>query len=165
MSLISFFNSVAFVLFLLVFVVGFSTIGAVLTYVDTSGSAELFARVCGGLGAATNILQWTPQIIATLFYGHVGSLSIIMLALQVPGGLAVVVFNIFFVADPDITTWGPFLLSALQQLVLLIICIVLAIRDWRRGKTRQLLEVSADQDESDDEITQRLLASSEATHS
>jgi uncharacterized protein with PQ loop repeat len=135
-----------FLLFMLIFVVGFSLTGALLTYLSPSPDAAFsFAYVCGGIGAVTNMLQWVPQIITTIRNGHVGSLSIIMLALQVPGGYAVVFFNAFIVKHPNITTWGPFALSATQQLLLLIVCIVFSIRDWRlnkKAKTEVLEEES-----------------------
>ena len=127
-------SRISFLFFIIVFLVGFSTLGAVLTYAQTNGSPVVFAEACGALGALLNMLQWTPQIISTLRSGQVGSLSIIMLLLQVPGGFAVVLFNTVFVAEPNITTWGPFFLSATQQFVLLIICIVLAVRDWRKKR-------------------------------
>ena len=121
---------ISFILFVSVFVIGFSVIGAVLSYVPGAGDKTLFAIALGAMAGVTNMVQWVPQIFSTLRSGHVGSLSMIMLTLQVPGGLAVVIFNTV-VSPSSITTWGPFVLSAAQQLILLVICIVFSVRDWR----------------------------------
>ncbi len=190
------FARLSFLVFLVVFVFGFSVTGAVLALVPNAGDVVLFAQVVGIISGVTNCIQWIPQIVATLRNGHVGSLSILMLALQVPGGLAVVIFNtvvtqvvlfvfcvlcfvfcvlcfvlccvvlccvsvcvfklqlcgwFFFLKlckkQSSITTWGPFALSALQQFLLLIICIVFAIRDWRRRKYQAVEIASTDETE------------------
>jgi uncharacterized protein with PQ loop repeat len=141
---------VSFAVFVCVFVVGFSIIGAVISYVPGAGNRTLFAIALGGMAALTNMVQWMPQIFSTLRNGKVGSLSIIMLALQVPGGLAVVLFNTV-VSPSSITTWGPFVLSAAQQFILLVICIVFSIRDWRarrKGDAAADDEPTTDADET-----------------
>ncbi len=134
----------AFGVFAVVFLVGFSTIAAVLTLVPGAGDAVSFAEALGGVASVSNMLQWLPQIFSTLRSGKVGSLSILMLALQVPGGLAVVIFNT--VVEPSsITTWGPFVLSAAQQFVLLVICLVFSVRDYRE-KNKEVGNVSSSEE-------------------
>ena len=132
-------SRVAFASFLLVFVIGLSCVAFFLVFYDKPQQIT-FAQAMGGLSGVTNILQWAPQLIETLRTGEVGSLSIIMLALQVPGGFLVVIFNTV-ISYQSFTTWGPFAISATQQLILLIICLVYSIRDWRKGKKKNDLQI------------------------
>lgn len=128
-------SRVAFLGFIVAFVFCLSLIGGLL--IAFHGDWVMFSRVMGALSAITNMFQWTPQIITTLRSKQVGSLSVIMLALQVPGGYLLTYFNLF-IAQTDVSTWGPFLLSSTQQLVLLIICIVYTFRDWRKARRERL---------------------------
>ena len=143
-------SRLGFVAFVVLFLFLLTAVGAVLTFVPGSGSTERFAEVLGGFASVSNMVQWLPQIISTLRAGKVGSLSVLMLALQVPGGVAVVIFNTV-VTPSSITTWGPFLLSAAQQFLLLCICIVFTVRDWRKERSHGKISPSTttDSGESD----------------
>jgi hypothetical protein len=124
-----------FITYILVALIVFSAIGLYIDLVDGDNSSQaiFYARVMAFLAVALNIAQWAPQIWVTARNRHVGSLSIIMLALQTPGGLLIVFYNAFI--DPsDWSTWLPFIFSASMQFILLVMCIAFTYRDWKKRK-------------------------------
>lgn len=117
--------------------------GLVVRFGARSDAVTAFSETLGLVAAVFTIAQWLPQIVTTWRSGHVGSLSMTMLALQAPGGLFVFVFNAFIQPSPW-STWLPLLFSSVQQFFLLALCIVYTLRDWRvRSKASVEEEQSA----------------------
>eukprot|EP01087_Luapelamoeba_hula_P024382 TRINITY_DN9264_c0_g1_i1.p1 TRINITY_DN9264_c0_g1~~TRINITY_DN9264_c0_g1_i1.p1 ORF type:complete len:319 (-),score=33.46 TRINITY_DN9264_c0_g1_i1:173-1129(-) len=74
-----------------------------------------------GLGLASAIITfivWLPQIWTTWKLKDPGSLSVVMLCIQMPGALLVVFFQ-GFVNHGDWTTWVPYVATAFQEAVLI----------------------------------------------
>jgi len=61
------------------------------------------------------------QIYTTWQLGHEGSLSMVMLWLQMPGNLLVIFFQ-GILNRSDISTWAPYFFQFIQQIVLLAMC-------------------------------------------
>jgi hypothetical protein len=62
---------ISFVLFVILFLVGFSMLALLLIEEDGVNGAQvlLFARACGLIAVVFNILQWAPQIVLTFRNG------------------------------------------------------------------------------------------------
>jgi uncharacterized protein with PQ loop repeat len=52
-----------------------------------------FGAALGGVSSITSILMWLPQIVYTIRNRDGGSLSLVMLCIQMPGNLAAVYFQ------------------------------------------------------------------------
>lgn len=90
-----------------------------------------WGRAIGILSAIVVIVQWTPQIFTTFQLGSAGSLSVVMLLIQLPGCLLTVFFQAV-IGGADFTTWGPYLISAINVMILIIMCLVFWIRNRNR---------------------------------
>lgn len=105
------------------------------SFLSTSPSTKLAAQwigfLLGGLGTSAVVIQWTPQIITTWRLQAVGSLSLVMLLIQLPGILMVVYFHAI-VNKGHWSTVLPFIATALQFAVLIILCSFFMARDWWR---------------------------------
>jgi len=108
-----------------------------------SAVVKHYALALGILAAIGVILQWTPQIYHTWRAKEIGSLSVVMTGVQVPGNFLVVIFQ--FLYHTSVFTWLPALIAGIQQLMLFILCCYYLLRDWRRKRAHQndneLLEV------------------------
>jgi len=107
-----------------------ATVGGVLFYhvgLTTSTLAK-YAQVLGGFSAVLMIIQWTPQIYTTWKMNSAGSLSVIMLLLQMPGALLVVFFQGILNAS-DWTTWLPYIFGAVEMTILIVLCIYYWLRE------------------------------------
>ncbi len=86
------------------------------------------------------VVQWTPQLYQTYKTRQVGSLSLLMLAIQVPGAFLVVIFQAISGADWTTVSvcacaklmgkWVPYVFGALEQIALMVLIIII-----RRTKT------------------------------
>jgi len=131
--------TISFIMYILICLFLFPAIGVLLyaKYGGASNSVTLsFAFALGIIATVANVLQYTPQIIKTLIEKEVGSLSIVMLLLQAPGSFMVVVFQLFFYHE-NVSTWLPFFITGIQQIILLVICIVFEIRNRRRKPSEE----------------------------
>lgn len=66
----------------------------------------------------STLIQYFPQIYETFRYKHSGSVSVITLAIQAPGNLAVVIYQLL--SGSTVATWLPFLSSFIQQSILIV---------------------------------------------
>lgn len=100
----------------------------------TSGMPlKIAGKVYGIIAAGLTLFQYFPQIITTIRVKSSGSLSLILLGLQGPGGLV----NSLFLAignNDDWTTWVSLMLAAIQQLILLALCIFFEVRKKIQAK-------------------------------
>jgi len=122
-----------------------STICGILFY-DIHLRATILVKVAQTLGYTSSILiaiQWTPQIWTTFKLKDPGSLSILMLLLQMPGALLVMYFQAILNAA-DASTWVPYAFLFLEELLLVIMCLYYIVRNRRLNKQnseeRRLLE-------------------------
>lgn len=104
-----------------------------------------FGRAIGILSAIVVVVQWTPQIFVTFQLGSAGSLSIVMLLIQLPGCLLTVFFQAV-IGGADITTWGPYLISGINTMILIIMCAVFWIRN-RKGQQEDNFDILLSEDE------------------
>lgn len=84
---------------------------------------QKYGKAIGIISAIIVVLQWSPQIFTTWTMGEAGSLSIVMLALLLPGCLTTVFFQAVLDRS-DFTTWVPYLITSFQITVLIIMCLV-----------------------------------------
>jgi uncharacterized protein with PQ loop repeat len=92
----------------------------------------LYADVIGICAVVFLMVMYIPQLYTTYKAKHQGSLSITTLVIQCPGSLAVVYFDAFQ-SHLSWTTWVPFLVSAIQQFVLIVMCIYYYIRNRKKN--------------------------------
>lgn len=110
--------------------IGFPFVGSVLfglvlifgSFGFTDGLIIGYGRSLGTLASVVTFIQYLPQIYTTYKLKSSGSLSMIMLSIQCPGGY----FNCLFMAfgqKNDWSIWLPYFVAATQQLILLLMCI------------------------------------------
>ncbi|CBQ67411.1 conserved hypothetical protein [Sporisorium reilianum SRZ2] len=98
-------------------------------------SRLLVSRWAAFLGSSATILaagQYLPQIVHTARSKLVGSLSIPMMCLQVPGS-AVFVYSLALQPGTDWSSLAAYVLTGVLQLVLLVLCVAWRIRQRRAG--------------------------------
>jgi uncharacterized protein with PQ loop repeat len=100
------------------------------------GSAYLMTigMFFGTLATFMCIAQYVPQMITTCKIKGSGSLSLLLLAIQSPGGFVNSAFMAFGQGD-NWTTWLSILAAAIQQAILLGICLVFNARQKKRRET------------------------------
>jgi len=116
---------------------GLAILAALLYYdagVDSHRIAS-FAKALGIISAIMILVQWAPQIFTTWRMQTAGSLSISMLLLQVPGSLLVIFFQ-GILNKADITTWGPYVFGAIEQMILIVMLTFFWLREKRRTRRR-----------------------------
>ena len=88
-----------------------------------------YGKSIGTLSSILVFIQYAPQMYTTYQIKGSGSLSTTMLLIQAPGGI----INCLFMAigqKENFSTWLPFLVSALQQFILLGMCFYY---DWNKN--------------------------------
>lgn len=117
----------------LVIAIIFSATSATLYYGLNLSAKTLstWGRAIGILSAIVVIVQWMPQIFTTFQLGSAGSLSVVMLLIQLPGCLLTVFFQAV-IGGADFTTWGPYLITSINLTILIIMCLVFWIRNRNR---------------------------------
>lgn len=121
-----------------------SVIAAVLTNLTGKSAASVsFGVAMGALASAVTLIMWLPQVVYTFRARSGGSLSIVMLLIQMPGNLG----NAFFqaiVEQTGVSTFGPYLVSALAQLTLILMIVYFYFRGRRRKKPANPDDTEAD---------------------
>lgn len=80
------------------------------------------AQINGILSALLTMMKYVPQIITTYRLKHPGTLSIGMMCIQTPGGL-IFTMTLFFTKGSHWSSWVSYLVAALLQGTLLLLCI------------------------------------------
>lgn len=114
------------------------------TGVGFSSSSEV--TVGGVYGTVSGFLvmaQYIPQMITTIKLKDKGSLSVLMLAIQAPGGYISAMF-MKFGQNEHWTTWISYLVAATDQAILLFICLYFMWKK-RKGTDESSLELSNQQ--------------------
>lgn len=114
-------SGVAIMWVVIVFIYGFGS-----NYMVTMG------RFWGTVSCFLVIAQYVPQMITTCKLRSNGSLSLMLLSLQAPGGLVNAMFMWIGQGD-DWTTWISTLAAAIQQIILLGICLMFK---WQKKNNR-----------------------------
>ena len=92
-------------------------------------SAQWIGFLLGMAGTACVIVQWAPQIWTTWKLQAVGSLSLLMLIIQLPGTLIVIYFQ-SFVNGAHWSTVLPYVVTTLEFIALIALCVFFMARDW-----------------------------------
>ena len=82
----------------------------------------IYAEILGISSAVLTCLIYIPQIYTLIKHKNNGNLSILMYILQTPGN-AVIIFFQAFIYDAKISTWITYLVSLVQQTIILILMI------------------------------------------
>ncbi|KAH9974375.1 hypothetical protein BGW80DRAFT_1436912 [Lactifluus volemus] len=97
---------------------------------DPSGSQRqlhMWATFLGISSAVLAALQYAPQIVHTYRLKLVGALSVPMMMIQTPGGI-IMVISIMIRPGTNWTSWIMFLVAAIMQGILLVMCLVWKVR-------------------------------------
>ncbi|KAF2075839.1 hypothetical protein CYY_002873 [Polysphondylium violaceum] len=120
------------------FIFFFIGVGVCVQYGSKSKSLEGYAFSMGILASVLVFFQWIPQIYTTWISDEIGSLSLSSLCIQAPGALLVVYFQLD--AKQNWSTWFPYLATAVQEIILIVICSYYIVRDKRKKKRLAALE-------------------------
>ena len=102
-----------------------------LFYGFESESLRRYGHILGTTGGVIAFAQYAPQMYTTCKLQDPGSLSLVLLAIQAPGGT----INTLFLAignKDNWTTWLPLFVGATQQFILLFICIFFVCRNKKK---------------------------------
>jgi len=131
-----------------------SVLGGILYYTLKFTSKVLigYAQALGTTSSIMMVLEWAPQIYTTWKMKSPGSLSVLMLLIQIPGSLLVIYFQAIL-NEADFTTWAPYFFQCVEQGILVAMCLIFWIRSKQnRGlEKRPLLEevIAAEDKHSD----------------
>jgi len=127
-----------------------SVLGGVLYYTLKFTSKVLvgYAQALGTTSSILMVIEWAPQIYTTWKMKSPGSLSVLMLVLQMPGSLLVIYFQAILNAA-DFTTWAPYFFQCIEQGILVVMCVVFWYRDRKKGPEGQALLQPVEEDSSD----------------
>jgi len=110
-----------------------------------------YAKILGFVSSFLTLIQWLPQIYTTWRLQDIGSLSLPMLLIQAPGSFLVVFFQIS--VGSDLTTWFPYVITFLSQLILVSMCLYfMFIFKWKGQKESLQLLDKPEKEENDIEI-------------
>ncbi|OHT10612.1 PQ loop repeat family protein [Tritrichomonas foetus] len=113
--------------FLLIFLVGG------LLHGFNSKFIVVYGGTCGTVSTVIGFAQYLPQMITTIRLQDPGSLSLMLLLMQAPGGLANALF-LWFGQGDHWSTWISILSAAIQQFILIAIILYFKFKKWRIRK-------------------------------
>lgn len=145
----------AFFIFSFAFALPLAVAAAVLTNATGKGVATVsFGVAMGVISSLATLIMWIPQVLYTYRARDGGSLSVLMLMIQMPGNLGSAFFQAI-VEQTSITTYGPYLVSALFQLALILMIVFFYFRKLRHYKPVNTEDTDADwASSSDDDVTE-----------
>ncbi len=91
---------------------------------------EVSAKVLGVLAGLLSSIVWIPQIIELIKTKKQGNLSLLMFILQTPGNGIVIFLQILY--KQNWTTWFPYVITLVEQGVIVVIILVLKYRDKKQ---------------------------------
>ena len=100
---------------------------------------RVFAEVLGYFSAVFNCVAWLPQIYTLIKLGESNNLSPWMFALQTPGNVIVIIFQAVLFSQP-VSTWITYLITCVEQTLILIIIVVYHFRDKKIQENQEFLE-------------------------
>lgn len=100
---------------------------------------EISAWILGGvISPICSCIVWIPQIIKLIRTGEQGNLSLAMFVMQTPGNAIVILFQILY--HQSFTTWGTYIVSLIEQT---IIVIILLVYKWRDRNNAEMVDIEA----------------------
>lgn len=91
------------------------------------------AKILGVLSAVFSSIVWIPQIIKLLKTQQQGNLSLLMFIMQTPGNAIIILFQLLY--NQDWTTWISYVITLIEQTMIVIILIIYSIRDRNNPET------------------------------
>ena len=92
-----------------------------------------YGGMCGTIATIIGFAQYIPQMITTIKFEDPGSLSLLLLFIQAPGGVANALF--MWIGQGDHwTTWISILSASIQQFILIFIILFFKVKKWRIRK-------------------------------
>jgi uncharacterized protein with PQ loop repeat len=140
----------AFYVIVFIICVGLTTLVLVANWENWEKHGILFGEILNGLSSIITTVVWVPQIITTIKLRNIGSLSLLSLAIQVPGTLVTFIFQVY-ISHSSWFVGAPYMVSFIFQLVLLILGIIFELK--KQKKWHNLYNLYA----NDDEDTQLIL--------
>lgn len=112
------------------------------TSINAVKLASWIGFILGLIGTVAVIVQWAPQIWTTFKLGSAGSLSVVMLLIQLPGTVAVIYFQAY-VNKAHWSTVLPYIVSVIEFVILISLCFFYMARDryqmWRAAKMAEAM--------------------------
>ncbi|KAJ3427123.1 pq loop repeat protein [Anaeramoeba flamelloides] len=106
-----------------------------------SNIARNLGHVLGFFSGCFVLFQWLPQIYSTYKFKGSGSISIITLSIQAPGGIINLIFMIF-ISKEQFSTWVSIFVNTSQALILLSMLIFYNYKSKLKKKKEQKKELS-----------------------
>lgn len=100
----------------------------------------VFAYVLGIISSMASFVVWIPQIITLIRTREDEGLSLLMFLFQAPGSLIVVIFQ-SVVYKQSIITWLPYAINAVEQFIVAILLIWIALLRKSHGSNTSLHNV------------------------
>jgi uncharacterized protein with PQ loop repeat len=131
-------------------------------YGYASSELRAFGEISGIVSSAISIVQYLPQFITVCKLKDNGSFSLVTLGIQAPGGTLSTI-SMMVGQNEHWSTWLSLGVSALQQWILLFLCISYKWKSWCQERIDGL--TSVDSFAQDADIDNRsLLRSSDVSH-
>lgn len=90
-------------------------------------------KLCGSITVLSVLFQYLPQFYTTCKIRGNGSFSLLLLAIQAPGGTLSAIFMAIGQND-HWSTWASTLAASIQQFILLFLCLIFKYQKRRRNK-------------------------------
>lgn len=116
---------VVYVIFILLMVI----VGVFEKTRDNNEFFQISAYSLGIISMVCTCIVWLPQIIKLIRTKEQGNLSLLMFILQTPGNLIIIIFQLLY--HQSITTWGTYVVSFIEQLIIVIILLILKCKSKR----------------------------------
>jgi uncharacterized protein with PQ loop repeat len=94
-----------------------------------SNALHSLSDLCGVIAMGIGLAQYIPQMVTTIKLKDNGSLSIMMLLIQFPGGMANALF-MWIGRHETWSSWTSTKSAAIQQMILFGICLFFKMRKW-----------------------------------
>lgn len=110
-------------------------------------------KICGSITVVTVVIQYLPQFYTTCKIRSNGSFSLLLLAIQAPGGTLSAIFMAIGQND-HWSTWASTLAASIQQFLLLFLCLIFKFKRRKRNKYQDplLSQISTSTTKSVDSI-------------
>ncbi len=105
---------------------------------------DIFAQILGYISAACSGIVWLPQIYTLWRNNERGTLSPLMFIFQTPGNIVIIIFQAVLF-NQSISTWITYLITCIEQTIILGLIIYYYIRDRNKPVT-QSINTTSDED-------------------
>lgn len=117
-----------------------------LSFQSQDSYIDSLAHSLGYISTVVIFVQWIPQIAATYLAKSPGNFSILMMCLLCPGAFIIMVY--LSATGQSISVWASYLVSGLQQIVLLTLLIYYSVQE-KLAARKQKSEENAQESNSD----------------